>query len=102
MLKEVPRSTPKLVGECSHSKFLPCGAFAMLSLYWAGKYPPAHSLLPHLAVVTNAVAGWLSVAVSRQATAKTTRTISNWWSHHVDLTGSLTLHLGKKGERLPQ
>jgi hypothetical protein len=99
--KEVPRSTPKLVGECSHSKFLTYEAFAVLALYWAAKYPSVCPAIPHVAGMMNSTAGFLSVMVGGQSIRQAKARMLKWWSHHVEISGRLTLWLGKKGEEPP-
>jgi len=99
--EEVPEGMPKLVGECSHSKFLSYGAFAMLALYWAAKYPSVNSAVPHIAGLTNTVAWSLSVTVGGQSARHAKAKLIKWWSHHIEISGRLTLRLGKKGEQPP-
>jgi hypothetical protein len=101
--KKVPGSTPELVGECSHSRFLSYGAFAMLALYWAAKYPPVNLAVPHLIGLTNTAAGLLSVAVGGQSARQAKAKLIKWWSHHVEIkiSGRVTFWLGKKGEQPP-
>jgi hypothetical protein len=99
--EEVPRGTPKLVGECSHSKFLPYGVFAMLALYWAAKYPPMDAAVPHLAGMTNTVAGSLSIVVGGQSARQAKAKLVQWFSRHVEISGRVTLRLGRKGGKPP-
>ena len=104
MPDKVPGSTPRLVGECSHSKFLPFGAFAMLMLYWAAKYPPVDSVVPHLAGTTNIVAGSLSFLVGGQSVKQTKGELAKlfrWLSCHVEISGPVTIRLGEKEGKPP-
>ena len=73
----------------------------MLALYWAAKYPSAHVAIPHIAGMTNTVAGSLSIAVGGQSARQVKAKLVTWWSHHVEISWRATFWLGKKGEQPP-
>jgi hypothetical protein len=73
----------------------------MLTLYWAAKYPSVHAAVPHIVGMTNTTAGLLSMLVGRQSARQAKVRLVMWWSRHVEISGRVTLWLGKKGEQQP-
>jgi hypothetical protein len=73
----------------------------MLSFYWAAKYPSVFAAVPHIAGITNTTAGLLSVLVGGQSARQAKAKLVKWWSHHVEISGRVTLSLGKKEEQSP-
>jgi len=101
MPEESPGDAPKLVGECSHPKFLPYGAFAMVVLYWAAKYPPAGSVVPYIGTTTNTVSVSLFGMIGWQSAKEVKIRLVQWWSRHVEIRVIATFWLGKKEEPPP-
>lgn len=93
----MPRGrAPQLVGECSHSKSLPYGAFAMLLVFWGAKVPPVESAVPHIGEITNTVAVSFSGMVGWQAAGQARARLRRWWSRHVEIGAYARVSLGKR------
>jgi hypothetical protein len=95
-MSDVPPGHESLVGECSHSKSLSYGAFAMLLVFWGAKVPSVESTVPHIGEITNTVAVSFSGMVGWQAIRQARIGLGLWWSRHVEITGRATLSLGKR------
>ena len=99
MPEEIPGSAPKLAGGCSHSKALPYGAFAMVALYWAAKYPPVDSVVPHIRGTMNTVAMSLIGMISWPSVKQAKTRLAQWC--HIEMDGHVTVWFGKKREQPP-
>lgn len=88
---DVPQGRePRRVGECSHSKSLPYGAFVMPLVFWGAKVPPVESAVPQIGEITNTVAVSFSGMVAWQAVRQARIGLGRWWSRHVEITGRAT------------
>jgi hypothetical protein len=96
-----PRA-PKFIDERSHPRRLPYGAFAMIMLYWAAKYPSAVAAVPYVGEMTNTVAVSLSIMIAWQSVGQATARLAEWCSHHIEIKVHWTYgRLAGKGGRQP-
>jgi hypothetical protein len=85
----------QFVGEYFHSKSLPYGAFAMVVFYWAAKFPPVQSAVPHIGEITNSAAASFTAMVGWQLLGQAGAGLRHWCSRHVQFSIRGTFSWGK-------